>query len=128
MMSWRRQSLFKPRPPGLTAFVPSKGHEVTFLLDLGLALSTLKKISVAYLGPLGPQSSALSTWPPSNVTLPTPGYGAVLNTAKVEAGSVVGVWGCGAVGLAVIMGCKQAGASRIIAVDINPDKWEQGWM
>jgi len=59
---------------------------------------------------------------------PTPGYGAVLNTAKVEAGSVVGVWGCGAVGLAVIMGCKQAGASRIIAVDINPDKWEKGWM
>ena len=59
---------------------------------------------------------------------PTPGYGAVLNTAKVEAGSVVGVWGCGAVGLAVIMGCKKAGASRIIAVDINPDKWEKGRM
>ena len=54
------------------------------------------------------------------------GYGAALNTAKVEAGSVVGVWGCGAVGLAVIMGCKRAGASRIIAVDINPKKWQKG--
>ena len=54
------------------------------------------------------------------------GYGAALNTAKVEAGSVVGVWGCGAVGLAVIMGCKQAGASRIIAIDINPKKWQKG--
>lgn len=50
------------------------------------------------------------------------GYGAVFNTAKVEADSTVGVWGCGAVGLAVIMGCKVAGAKRIIAVDINPDK------
>jgi S-(hydroxymethyl)glutathione dehydrogenase/alcohol dehydrogenase len=54
------------------------------------------------------------------------GYGAVMNTAKVEAGSTVGVWGCGAVGLAVIMGCKVAGASRIIAVDINPDKEQVG--
>ncbi len=56
----------------------------------------------------------------------TVGYGAALNTAGVEAGSVVGVWGCGAVGLAVIMGCKKAGASRIIAVDINNDKWPTG--
>ena len=54
------------------------------------------------------------------------GFGAVLNTAKVEAGSSVAVWGCGAVGLAVIMGCKTAGASRIIAVDINPNKWTIG--
>ena len=56
----------------------------------------------------------------------TAGYGAVLNTAKVEAGSTVAVWGCGAVGLAVIMGCKDVGAARIIAVDINPDKWPVG--
>ena len=54
------------------------------------------------------------------------GYGAALNTAGVEPGSTVGVWGCGAVGLAVIMGCKAAGAARIIAVDINPDKWTIG--
>lgn len=46
----------------------------------------------------------------------------MFNTAKVEAGSTVAVWGCGAVGLAVIMGSKVAGAKRIIAVDINPDK------
>ena len=38
----------------------------------------------------------------------------------------VAVWGCGAVGLAVIMGCRAAGASRVIAVDINPDKWDTG--
>jgi len=51
------------------------------------------------------------------------GYGAALNTAKVEKGSVCAVWGLGAVGLAVIMGCKAAGASRIIGVDLNPDKF-----
>jgi len=41
----------------------------------------------------------------------------------VEKGSVCAVWGLGAVGLAVIMGCKAAGASRIIGVDLNPDKF-----
>ena len=54
------------------------------------------------------------------------GYGAALNTAKVEKGSTCAVWGLGAVGLAVIMGCKAAGAARIIGVDINPDKFETG--
>lgn len=51
------------------------------------------------------------------------GYGAALNTAKVEAGSTTAVWGLGAVGLATVMGCKTAGASRIIGIDINPDKF-----
>lgn len=52
------------------------------------------------------------------------GYGAALNTAKVEKGSVCAVWGLGAVGLATIMGCKAAGASRIIGIDINEDKFK----
>lgn len=51
------------------------------------------------------------------------GYGAALNTAKVEAGSTCAVFGLGALGLAAIMGCKVAGASRIIAIDVNPDKF-----
>jgi S-(hydroxymethyl)glutathione dehydrogenase / alcohol dehydrogenase len=51
------------------------------------------------------------------------GYGAALNTAKVEAGSTCAVWGLGAVGLAVIMGLKDAGAKRIIGIDINPSKF-----
>ena len=54
----------------------------------------------------------------------TTGYGAVLNTAKVEEGSTVAVWGLGAVGLAVVMGAVKAKASRIIGVDINPGKFE----
>lgn len=54
------------------------------------------------------------------------GYGAALNTAKVEPGSSCAIWGLGAVGLAVALGCKAAGATRIIGVDVNESKFEQG--
>ncbi|MCH8497033.1 MAG: S-(hydroxymethyl)glutathione dehydrogenase/class III alcohol dehydrogenase [Marinobacter sp.] len=54
----------------------------------------------------------------------TTGIGAVINTAKVEAGATVAVFGLGAIGLAVIQGAQMVGASRIIAIDINPDKFE----
>src|SRR5690606_27120199 len=52
----------------------------------------------------------------------TTGVGAVLTTAKVRPGSTVAVFGLGGVGLSVIQGATMAQASRIIAVDINPDK------
>lgn len=52
------------------------------------------------------------------------GYGAALNTAKVEKGSNCAIFGLGAVGLAVALGCKAADANRIIGVDINPSKYE----
>uniref|UniRef100_A0A0N5AN12 S-(hydroxymethyl)glutathione dehydrogenase n=1 Tax=Syphacia muris TaxID=451379 RepID=A0A0N5AN12_9BILA len=52
------------------------------------------------------------------------GYGAVLNTCKVERGSTVAVWGLGAVGLSVIMGAKEVGARRIVAIDTNRSKFE----
>lgn len=54
------------------------------------------------------------------------GYGAALNTAKVDSGSNCAIWGLGAVGLAVALGCQAAGAKRIIGIDINPDKFETG--
>jgi hypothetical protein len=54
----------------------------------------------------------------------TTGIGAVLNTAKVEPGSTVAVWGLGGVGLSVIQGAVMAGAERIIAIDTNPKKFE----
>src|SRR5476649_662183 len=50
----------------------------------------------------------------------TTGVGAVLFTAKVEAGANVVVFGLGGIGLNVIQGAKMAGANRIIGVDINP--------
>jgi len=54
----------------------------------------------------------------------TTGYGAVLNTVKVEANSNVAVFGLGCVGLGVIQGARQAGAKRIIGIDTNPNKYE----
>lgn len=54
----------------------------------------------------------------------TTGVGAVLNTAKVTPGSTVAVFGLGGIGLACIQGAVMAGASRIIGVDINPEKFE----
>eukprot|EP00920_Eleutheroschizon_duboscqi_P042043 GHVT01100743.1.p1 GENE.GHVT01100743.1~~GHVT01100743.1.p1 ORF type:complete len:350 (-),score=51.61 GHVT01100743.1:1847-2896(-) len=53
------------------------------------------------------------------------GLGAVWNTAAVEAGSTVAVFGLGTVGLSVIDGSKIANASRIIAVDVDPRKFEK---
>ena len=54
----------------------------------------------------------------------TTGIGAVLNTAKVEEGATVAIFGLGGIGLAAIIGAKMAKAGRIIAVDINPDKFD----
>jgi len=53
----------------------------------------------------------------------TTGIGAVINTAKVEAGSTVAIFGLGGIGLSCIQGAVMAKAERIIAIDINPDKW-----
>ncbi len=52
----------------------------------------------------------------------TTGIGAVLNTAKVEPGATMAVFGLGGVGLSVIQGGVMAKASRIIAIDVNPKK------
>jgi S-(hydroxymethyl)glutathione dehydrogenase/alcohol dehydrogenase len=52
----------------------------------------------------------------------TTGIGAVIYTAKVEAGANVVVFGLGGIGLNVIQGAKLVGANRIIGVDINPAK------
>lgn len=50
----------------------------------------------------------------------TTGIGAVINTAKVEPGANVVVFGLGGIGLNVIQGARLAGANKIIGVDINP--------
>ncbi len=54
----------------------------------------------------------------------TTGIGAVLNTAKVEEGATVAVFGLGGIGLSCIQGAKMANAGRIIAIDLNEDKFE----
>ena len=49
----------------------------------------------------------------------TTGLGAVINTAKVEAGANVAVFGLGGIGLNVVQGARMAGAERIIGIDLN---------
>jgi S-(hydroxymethyl)glutathione dehydrogenase / alcohol dehydrogenase len=50
------------------------------------------------------------------------GVGAVMHTAAVEPGATVAVIGCGGVGLSAVQGARLAGASRIVAVDVRPEK------
>ena len=54
----------------------------------------------------------------------TTGIGAVLNTAKVWPGATVAVFGLGGIGLSVVQGAVMAKASRIVAVDTNPAKFD----
>jgi S-(hydroxymethyl)glutathione dehydrogenase/alcohol dehydrogenase len=56
----------------------------------------------------------------------TTGIGAVVNTAKVEPGSNVIVFGLGGIGLNVIQGARMVGANMIVGVDMNPSKKEWG--
>jgi S-(hydroxymethyl)glutathione dehydrogenase/alcohol dehydrogenase len=53
----------------------------------------------------------------------TTGLGAVKNTAKVQEGDSVAVFGLGSIGLAVVQGAARAKAGRIIAINTNPDKF-----
>jgi S-(hydroxymethyl)glutathione dehydrogenase/alcohol dehydrogenase len=55
----------------------------------------------------------------------TTGIGAVINTAKVQPGDNVVVFGLGGIGLNVIQGARLAGANMIVGVDINPER--KGW-
>jgi S-(hydroxymethyl)glutathione dehydrogenase/alcohol dehydrogenase len=50
------------------------------------------------------------------------GVGAIVNTAQVPAGAELAVIGCGGVGLSCVQGARLAGATRIVAVDVNPAK------
>ena len=55
----------------------------------------------------------------------TTGYGATMNTLKVEKDTTVVIIGLGGVGLAAVMGSVRSGAKMIIGVDLNPDKFDR---
>ncbi len=55
----------------------------------------------------------------------TTGIGAALFNAKVRPGSSCAVFGCGPIGLNAVQGCRLAGAEKIIAVDLNPERLEK---
>jgi len=52
----------------------------------------------------------------------TTGLGAVINTAKVEPGSNVAIFGLGGIGLNVVQGARMVGANKIIGIDLNPER------
>jgi S-(hydroxymethyl)glutathione dehydrogenase/alcohol dehydrogenase len=54
----------------------------------------------------------------------TTGMGAVINTAKVQRGDTVAIFGLGGIGLSAIIGARMVGASRIIGIDINEKKFD----
>ncbi|KAI1285837.1 Alcohol dehydrogenase class-3 [Halotydeus destructor] len=54
--------------------------------------------------------------------IPT-GYGTAVNIAKIRPGSTVAIWGLGTIGLATVSGARDCGATKIIGVDRNPDKF-----
>ena len=54
----------------------------------------------------------------------TTGMGAVMNTAKVEEGATVAIFGMGGIGLSAVIGATMAKASRIIVIDINESKFD----
>lgn len=80
--------------------------------------TVLPEIAVARISRDAPLSKASVM----GCAIPT-GMGAVRNTAKVEPGATVAVFGLGAVGMAVIQGAKMVGARRIIGIDTNPNKF-----
>jgi Zn-dependent alcohol dehydrogenase len=118
----------------LVTWVPRNGHE-------GMAVPT--QGSISYDGKPATWQAA-PTWAESTIAheqyvVPLPrdvatdvtaiigcavmtGVGAVLNTAKVEPGSSVAIYGVGGVGLCILQGCVIAGAGQIIAIDLHDDK------
>lgn len=56
----------------------------------------------------------------------TTGVGAVVNTAKVEPGSTIVVFGLGGIGLNVVQGARMVGATMIVGVDLNPEREAMG--
>ncbi len=83
--------------------------------------TVLPEIAVAKIDPAAPFDKACYIG--CGVTT---GVGAVVNTAKVQPGDNVVVFGLGGIGLNVIQGARMAGADRIVGVDINPAKEEWG--
>jgi len=81
--------------------------------------SVLPEIAVAKINPAAPLDKVCLLG--CGITT---GIGAVLNTAKVEPGSTVAVFGLGGIGLSVVQGAVMAKAGRIVCIDINPEKFD----
>ncbi|XP_071038502.1 alcohol dehydrogenase class-3 chain L-like isoform X2 [Parasteatoda tepidariorum] len=104
-----------------TSRISTKGKMITQANSLGLfsEYTVTSEYNVTKVNPSAdPNMLCLA-----GCCLPT-GYGAVMNAGKVTPGSTCAIWGLGGVGMCVIMGCRDSGASKIIGVDPNPKKFE----
>ncbi|KQK23203.1 alcohol dehydrogenase-like 7 [Brachypodium distachyon] len=106
-----------------TRFVDANGSPVYHFLGVS-SFSEYTVVDVTQVVKVDP-----SLPPPTACLLScgaTTGVGAAWKLAKVEPGSSVAIFGLGAVGLAVAEGARICGASKIIGVDLNPEKQELG--
>ncbi|KAK1416487.1 hypothetical protein QVD17_32278 [Tagetes erecta] len=106
-------------------FWESKHPSAIFPIILGHeAMGEYTVVDIAHVTKIDPQT------PPDRACLFTcgvaAGVGAAVKRAKVEAGTSVAIFGLGVIGLAVAEGARLCGATRIIGVDMNPDKYEIG--
>ena len=109
-------------PDGTTRF-SYKGQPIFHYMGCSTFsnFTVLPEIAVAKIRPDAPFQS--SCYIGCGVTT---GVGAVLNTAKVQPGDTVAVFGLGGIGLNVIQGAKLAGARVILGLDLNPAREEWG--
>lgn len=118
---------FKPSPcmprDGTSRFTDLNGDTLYHCLHV----SSFSQYTVVDIAHITKVDSAI---PPNRACLlscgVSTGVGAAWRTAQVESGSTVAIFGLGAIGLAVAEGARLCGATTIIGVDINPDKYETG--
>ncbi len=108
-------------PDGTTRYTDKDGNGLAHMAGVGVMseYATVHKDNVLKIDPDIPLDKAALV----GCAVMT-GVGAALNTAKVESGSSVAVFGAGGIGLNVIQGAALAGAERIIAVDLEDKKLE----
>uniref|UniRef100_A0A2L2Y359 Alcohol dehydrogenase class-3 chain L n=1 Tax=Parasteatoda tepidariorum TaxID=114398 RepID=A0A2L2Y359_PARTP len=104
-----------------TSRIAAKGKKCSQMGSLGLFSEYIvtSEFNVTKVNPkANPNTLCLA-----GCCIPT-GYGAAMNAGKVTPGSSCAVWGLGGVGMCVIMGCRDSGASKIIGIDPNAKKFE----
>ncbi|XP_054721087.1 alcohol dehydrogenase class-3-like [Uloborus diversus] len=106
-----------------TSRITCKGRSISQMF----AISTFSEYTVTSennVAKVNPKANP-STLGLAGCCIPT-GYGAVVKTAKVTKGATAAVWGLGGVGMCVLMGLRDCGASKIIGIDTNPKKFPLG--
>ena len=106
-------------PDGSTRFASTEGEPLRHFMGTSTfaEYSVIPEIALARVNPAAPAEGCA----PFACGLST-GIGAALYTAQVTAGSTCVVFGCGLVGLGAVIGCRLAGADRIVAIDLSEER------